>query len=77
MKKLIAILLLSLTLVSCREQGDYQYVIEMTDGTKVKAWSVSSDGGGLTVMPAWGEGRQYFLSSNQYVRADFVGAKHK
>jgi uncharacterized lipoprotein NlpE involved in copper resistance len=77
MKKLIAILLLTLTLVGCNEKGDYQYVIEMTDGTKVKAWSVSSDGGGLTVMPPWGEGRQYFLSSNQYIRADFVGAKNK
>ena len=67
------ILVLTLVLLGCRQKGDYQYVIQMKDGTKVKAWSVESDGGGLFVIPSYGNGRSYFLSSSEYIRADFVG----
>jgi len=77
MKKLIAILVLALTLVSCYEKGDYQYVIHMKDGTEIKAFSVSSEGGGLSVIPAWDEGNHYYLSANEYTKVDFVGLKHK
>ena len=76
MKKIL-ILLLLLLLVGCNQKGDYQYVIQMKDGSTVKAWSVDSDGGGLTVLPPWGEGRRYFLSSNEYIRADYIGLKHE
>ena len=77
MKKILILIMLTLTLVSCNEKGEYQYIIHMKDGPKVKAWSVDSDGGGLSVLPPWGEGYRYFLSSNEYTRADYVGLRQK
>ena len=66
MRKILFLIILTLTLVSCNQ-----------DGSKVKAWSVDSEGGGLSVLPPWGEGNSYFLSSNEYIRADYVGLKQK
>lgn len=63
-------------MISCNKDGDYQYVITMKDGSKVKAWSISANGGGLSVMGPWGSCKQYHLSSDAYIRADFVGVKN-
>lgn len=66
-------LLCTVILCGCNNKGDYQYIIYMKDGSKVKAWSVSSEGGGLSVFPPHGTGGWYYLSSNEYTRADYVG----
>lgn len=76
---LVAVLMgMCFTLSSCGiygDPGDYLYIITMKDSTQVKAWSVSSDGGGLTVYPVnYGStGRFYYLSSEQYIKAEYVG----
>lgn len=78
MKTAFLILLIIFTFSSCRNVGDYQYVIKMQDGTLVKAWRVESTGGGLSVVPPWGDHAHfYYLSSDQYIRADYVGSKSK
>ncbi len=61
----------------CYKKGDYQYVITMKVGSKVRAWIARSDGGGLYVMPPHGTGGDYYLSSSEYVRADYVGLQEK
>lgn len=78
MKRLFYILVIAITMVSCNDVGDYQYIITMKDGSKVKAWSVRQDGGGLTVGAPWEKHtfQQYYLSSDTYVRADYVGTKN-
>lgn len=73
MKKLFITLFCTVILCSCYNKGDYQYIIHMKDGSKVKAWSVSSDGGGLTVYPSHATGNWYYLSSNEYIKAEYVG----
>ena len=49
----------------------------MKDGSKVKAWSVSTEGGGLDVYPPCGTGNSYSLSSGEYKRADYVGSRNE
>ena len=75
MRKLLFIALVTL-LVSCAKQGDYQYLIYMQDGSVEKAWSITPDGGGLTVLPPMGQHHSYYLSSTQYKRAVYVGLKN-
>ena len=76
MKKILILIILTFIFVSCNQDGDYQYVIHMKDGSKVKAWRVKSEGGGLLVLPPWGYGNKYLLSANEYTRADYVGLKN-
>jgi hypothetical protein len=70
-------LLCTVILCGCYNKGDYQYIIYMKDGSKVKAWSVSSGGGGLSVLPPHETGGWYYLSSNEYTRADYVGLQEE
>jgi hypothetical protein len=73
--KLLTLLLIfsALLFTGCNKQGDYQYIITMKDGSRVKAWSATTDGGGLDVYPPWGCGGSYSLSSTEYKRVDYVG----
>jgi len=66
-------LICTVILCGCYNKGAYHYIIYMKDGSKVKAWSVSSAGGGLSVLPPHGTGGWYYISSNEYTRADYVG----
>lgn len=72
----IILILIIIVLSSCSSDGEYQYVINMKDGTKVYAWSVSSSGGGLFVVLPHGTGGYYYLSSNEYSKAEYVGVKN-
>jgi hypothetical protein len=78
MKLKIIIIFFGLTLLfSCGGKGDYQYIIYMKDGSKVKAWSVSSSGGGLSVIPPLRtKQNHYYLSSNEYIKAEYVGVQN-
>jgi len=75
---IIACLLLCtvIFLTACNKKGDYQYIIYMKDGTKVEAWNVIPIGGGLSVTGKWGYETYYQLSSDQYIRADYVGVRN-
>lgn len=53
---------------------DKQY--HMKNGSKVKAFKVYPEGGGLTVYPPHGESGYYYLSSNEYVKAELVPSEN-
>lgn len=80
MKKILLILVIVFTMISCMKKGDYKYLIYMKNGEIVKAYHVhTTDGGNLYVRPpyqtrgSYNAIGNYYLSSSSFIKAEYVG----
>jgi hypothetical protein len=69
--KKFLLLLVVVLFIGCYRKGDYQYIIYMKDGSTLKVWNVTPSGGGIDVFT--GGQNWYYLSANEYIKADYIG----
>lgn len=79
--KIFLFLLPCILLCSCgipdnSQDTDYQYVVTLNNGEKIKVWNANSSHVGLVIYETKAS-NYYILSTNAFVKCEYVGLKHR
>jgi uncharacterized protein YxeA len=74
---LLSIVLLSSCVIHDNIQdSDYQYVITLKSGEKIKVWTTNVCDAGLVVYETH-TSNYYILSTDAFIKCEYVGLKHR